>query len=286
VLDETDALKSVMTASWDAGARAYDAAPRHGLRHADEFVAWRRLVAAILGDPSHAPVPRLRVLDVGTGTGVMALLAAELGHEVVGIDLAPGMLAEARRKAALAGLAIDFRQADAEDLPVGLAGFDAVLARHLVWTLPCPDRALTAWRSAARGGGLIAVIDGTYPPRALPVRLAAGLAGRWVGWRHGDGAPNHEYPAATYARLPLSRQRDTAPVAALMRSAGLERIRVRTVPEVDRIERAHLAPAERLADGWRRYLATGRVPVLVAEEAPPAASAGSPASGPESSAVA
>ncbi len=58
----------------------------------------------------------------------------------------------------------------------------------------------------------------------------------------------------------------------LLRGAGLERVRIRRLQAVDRVERAHLPPAERLADGWRRYLATGRVPVITAsaDEAPEA----------------
>ncbi len=260
-------FKATLTASWDAGARRYDAAPRHGINHDDEFVAWRRLVAAVLGDPAHAGVPPLRVLDVGTGTGVLALLAAELGHEVVGIDLSTGMLAEARQKAAAAGLAIDFREADAEALPAGLVGFDAVLARHLLWTLPHPDRALQAWRDAARPGGLVAVIEGTHAGRRWPMSWATAGARRWVDWRHRHSPDrDHEYPDEAYAHLPLARQRDTRAVESLLRGAGLERVRVRRLGAVDRVERAHLPPAERLADGWRRYLATGRVPVITAAE--------------------
>jgi ubiquinone/menaquinone biosynthesis C-methylase UbiE len=264
VPDDADPLKATLTSAWDAGASTYDDAPRHGIRHGDEFAAWRRLVAAILGDPSHSPVPRLRVLDVGTGTGVVAILAAELGHDVVGVDLSARMLGEARRKTAAAGLAIEFREADAEDLPVGLVGFDVVVARHVIWTLPRPDRAIASWRSASRPGGLVAVIDGTYPRRWLPGRLASGLAGRWIEQRRrlDDG---HDYPADTYRRLPLAHQRDTAAVVGLLVGAGLERVRVRSLPEVDRVERAHLSAVERLADGWHRYLATGRVPVLVAD---------------------
>jgi ubiquinone/menaquinone biosynthesis C-methylase UbiE len=269
VHDDSEALKATIVGTWDAGARHYDAEPRHGLCHDDEFVAWRRLVAAVLGDPSHAPVPHRRVLDVGTGTGVIALLAAELGHDVVGIDLSPGMLGEARRKAERAGLPVEFRSADAEVLDAGLVGFDAVIARHLIWTLPHPERALAAWRSAVRAGGLIAVIDGTYPTRRLPTRVASGLAERWVDRRRGTAdASQHAYPATTYARLPLARQRDTGAVVALMRGAGLESVRVRPLREVDRVERSHLPAAVRLADGWRRYLATGRVPVPASGDEP------------------
>jgi ubiquinone/menaquinone biosynthesis C-methylase UbiE len=256
-------LKTAVSRAWDAGAPTYDATPRHGLRHDDEWVAWRRLVAAILGDPSHADVPTLRVLDVGTGTGVLALLAAELGHDVTGIDLSTGMLEVARRRAAEAGLAVELRVADAEALPAGLVGFDAVMSRHVLWTLPHPDGALAAWRDATRPGGLVAVIDGIERPGPLPLAAARRLAGAIVERRRRPD-PGHDYDEATAGRLPLAGLRETATVEALMRGAGLEHVRVRDVGEVDRVELAHLSPLERFADAWRRYLATGRSPRVVA----------------------
>src|SRR5512135_2854654 len=258
-----DDLKARLTASWDAGAPGYDATPRHGLRHDDEWVAWRRLVAAMLGDPGHAGVPRLRVLDVGTGTGVLALLAAELGHDVTGVDLSTGMLEEAARKARERGLALDLRLGDAEDLPPGLAGFDAVVSRHLLWTLPDPPRALASWRAAARPGGLVAIIDGFHHPGWWPAPWIRRSASWWLERRpppdHGHG-----YEPDVRATLPFEHQRDTRGVRALLLGAGLEHVRVRTLEEVDRVERAHLGTVARVADDWRRYLATGRVPAVEA----------------------
>jgi ubiquinone/menaquinone biosynthesis C-methylase UbiE len=257
---DDDRIKANLRAAWDAGASQYDAAPRHGLIHDDEWIAWRRLIAAILGDATHSGVRPRRVLDVGTGTGTVALLAAELGHDVVGLDLSNGMLAEARRKGAAGMRAVEWRVGDAEALPSDLRDFDVVASRHLLWTLPHPGRAVAAWREAARPGGLVAVIDGTFLRRPWPMSWAVGATGRWVDWRRRhDPEHRHDYPAELYARLPLARQADTRAVATLFRTAGLEQVRVRRLAEVDRVERAHLAPAERLVDGWRRYLATGRV---------------------------
>jgi ubiquinone/menaquinone biosynthesis C-methylase UbiE len=258
-----DALKAAVTATWDASSAGYDRTPRHGLVHDDEWRAWRRLLAALLGDAHHSEVSPRRVLDVGTGTGVVALLAAELGHDVTGVDLSPAMLARARSKAAVAGLAVEWRTADAEALPPDLVGFDAVIARHVLWTLPRPDRALAAWRDAARAAGLIVVIDGVTRAAPPPFDRAQRLAARLATSRD-DGTEGHGYAANVRARLPLSQQRDVRQVERLMRDAGLERVRVRATPEIDRVERGHRSLLARLGDPWRRYLATGRTPIVTA----------------------
>ena len=60
------------------------------------------------------PRPGLRWLDVGTGTGALALLAARSGADVTGVDLAPGLIETARRLAATEGLDVTFEVGDAE----------------------------------------------------------------------------------------------------------------------------------------------------------------------------
>src|SRR5205085_11467250 len=68
-------------------------------------------------------------LDVATGTGDLAVALARVagpGGRVVGIDFAEAMLEVARRKAYTRGVAVEFRHADALDLPFPNASFDAV----------------------------------------------------------------------------------------------------------------------------------------------------------------
>jgi hypothetical protein len=108
----------------------------------------------------------------------------------------------------------------------------------------------------------VATIDGIVPRRPLPVALIRELAGRIAA--RGSRSSDHAYSESAAARLPLRKQRATDAVIRLMHDAGLERIRVRRLREVDRVERAHLSMLGRLGDPWQRYLATARTPILVA----------------------
>jgi SAM-dependent methyltransferase len=72
------------------------------------------------------PQPGQRLLDLATGTGAVAELAATTGAEVVGIDLAPALIEQAKERAAERGLDIDYRVGDVEALDLEDASFDLV----------------------------------------------------------------------------------------------------------------------------------------------------------------
>jgi 2-polyprenyl-3-methyl-5-hydroxy-6-metoxy-1,4-benzoquinol methylase len=116
---------------WDADAGVYDGSAGHAMPDPIEAATWRRVLERTL------PAPPAPVLDVGTGTGSLALLAADLGYAVTGVDLSEGMLARAREKAALAEVSLDLVHGRAEDPPAG--PFDAVVERHVLWTIPDPS---------------------------------------------------------------------------------------------------------------------------------------------------
>lgn len=71
--------------------------------------------------------PRSWVLDVGCGAGTNSIFLARAGFRVCGIDLAPGAIAVAKRRAARAGLTIDFRVADVLKLPFPTASFGGAI---------------------------------------------------------------------------------------------------------------------------------------------------------------
>ena len=117
-----------------------------------------------------------RVLDVGCGTGVVALTAARSGATVTGADLTPALLEGARTNAALVGLAIDFQEADVEALPFADASYDVVLSQFGHMFGPRPAVAIAEMLRVLKPGGVIAF--STWPPELYVGRMFA-LVGRY-----------------------------------------------------------------------------------------------------------
>lgn len=115
---------------------------------------------------------RLRILDLGTGTGFFATLLAMEGHDVVGIDLTAHMIEEAKRKAVQYDIGATFFVMDAENPTFPDESFDVLIARNLTWTLPHLDRAYGAWHRLLKKDGLLLNFDADYchekAPTALP----------------------------------------------------------------------------------------------------------------------
>ncbi|ADB61282.1 Methyltransferase type 11 [Haloterrigena turkmenica DSM 5511] len=188
-------VKDVVREYWNGRADSYDDDGISGVRDDEQREAWLAVLRQWTGDP-----PR-RVLDLGCGTGTISLLLAELGHDVSGIDLTPEMLERARSKAREARLSIGFGLGDAEALPVPDDACDVVTARHLIWTLPNPSRAIREWRRVVRPGGRIILLEGRWD-----------FPEPWDEYRE------------IYDDLPLYRGRPPGELVDFLADHGLERI--------------------------------------------------------------
>src|SRR6478736_2252084 len=96
--------------------------------------------------------PGMRLLDVATGPGTLAAEATSRGAHAVGVDLAPGMIALARRLHP----GIPFREADIEQLPFGAGAFDAVCCAFALGHIPRPELSLAECMRVLAPGGRIA----------------------------------------------------------------------------------------------------------------------------------
>jgi SAM-dependent methyltransferase len=103
-----------------------------------------------------------RVLDVGSGTGVAAITAARLGARVTGSDLTPALLEQARESAELAGVDVDWREADVEALPFEDASYDVVISQFGHMFAPRPELAVSEMLRVLKPGGTVAF--STWPP--------------------------------------------------------------------------------------------------------------------------
>jgi SAM-dependent methyltransferase len=141
-------LKRVHRATWAAGnysaiAELIDQAPPRDL-------------LAVAG-----PAPGDEVLDVATGTGNIALRAAAAGGQVVGLDLTPELFGTARRRAGELGVAIDWVEGDAEELPFEDGRFNRVLSAFGVQFAPRHEIVARELARVCRPGGRIGLVNWT-----------------------------------------------------------------------------------------------------------------------------
>ncbi len=127
-------LKEDIRDYWSRRSETFDLAFGHRIPEGPEFDAWAAAIRERLG-----PEPR-RVLELACGTGEVTRLLLSLGHEVTALDFCEAMLAVARRKHAGAK-GLRFLLADAENPMEPDESYDAIVCRHLVWTLTAPERA-------------------------------------------------------------------------------------------------------------------------------------------------
>ena len=209
---------------WDEDAAVYDDSPEHHPRRPHERAAWSATLRRLLPDPP------ARVLDAGAGTGFLSLLLAAQGYQVTAMDLSAGMLEKLRAKAARQGLDVEIVRADAASPPDG--PFDAVVERHLLWTLPDPAVALAAWRQAVPTGRLV-LIEGTWgETTGIP---AVQAEARRLARRFRGAEPGHHghYTERVVSALPHANGITPAEMVSLVEASPWGRARLERLRDVE-----------------------------------------------------
>ena len=186
--------------------------------------------------------PGTRLLDVGTGTGIPALLAAELvgaAGTVTATDPSAGMLAAAEANARAAGAGnLSFQRAAAEGLPFPGASFDAVVSQLGMMFAADLPRALGEIRRVLRPGGRAAFLAwGPYEQNPFWSTFWD-IAGRYreeaaaAGEQASDGHAEQEATTGEEAAEPDPRHpfrfAEPGSLAAALRAAGFHDVREET----------------------------------------------------------
>lgn len=117
-------------------------------------------------------------LDIGSGTGAVALRAARAGARATGVDLAPGMIERARRHAAREGLPVRFEVADAERLPYPTGSFDVVASALGVFLAPNHAAAAAELARVCRPGGRLGIVAWLPDPEFERIHAPSPTPGR------------------------------------------------------------------------------------------------------------
>jgi ubiquinone/menaquinone biosynthesis C-methylase UbiE len=168
-MDQKDALRD----GYSRSAPVYDQTA--GMSYVKAL--WRLLPRVSVG-------PQPAILDVGCGTGINLLEAARtLGpcRTLMGVDLSPGMIEVAKRKAASAGVAASFTVGDAESLAAADGSFDLVIGNSVYHWFADRRRTAAELFRVLRPGGQIVLACVAHPGFGEWVRIVDEVRARQLG---------------------------------------------------------------------------------------------------------
>ncbi|MDP2355668.1 MAG: methyltransferase domain-containing protein [Beijerinckiaceae bacterium] len=237
-------LKEEIREYWTRRAETFDQSPFHGMRAPGEKEAWMKLIGSHVDRQEGADV-----LELAFGTGEITAVLLALGYRVTGLDLVESMLARAKAKHATAK-SLSLYLGDAEDTREPHASHDAIVMRHLVWTLVDQAAAFSDWFRVVRPGGRIVVIDGNFVEKSLIKRLRRrlstflerlqGTSAHYIDW-----AAHNSILSRVYFNTGLTPEH----LRKMLQNAGFEDFRIDNLEPVRSVQRRKARLSDRLKLG-------------------------------------
>ncbi|WJH40922.1 class I SAM-dependent methyltransferase [Aliirhizobium terrae] len=248
-------LKEEIRSYWSKRSQTFDLAFGHRIPAGPEADAWQAPMRALLGDE-----PK-RVLELACGTGEVTRLIHDLGHDVTALDFSEAMLKVARAKHA-GKPRLRFILADAENTMEPDGHYDAIICRHLVWTLTEPAQAFADWHRVLKPGGRVLFFDGDWAEPKPLGRLAQTLISwidRLVGAdRNYDGALGERHARIMQA-LPFGKGLRPDMVMPLLKDAGFADVTIHPHAPISRAQRKRADIRNKLRTlVYRRFIMTCR----------------------------
>jgi len=245
-------LKDSIREEWDESSQSYDSLHGHGIKSKEEHDAWKNILVAVL------PPGRLKILDVGCGTGELSLLLAGMGYQITGIDLSNKMLSVARSKATASQLKAQFVTGDAESLNFDDESFDALINRHLLWTLPHPDSALREWKRVLTKEGRVIIIDGLWMNYSLENKLRRLIRDLSVIIMERQNPRKGWYSKKIEAKLPHPHGMDAKVAREYLEEAGFTEIELRDLDDIMDIQKTHMPFSQKVTQNSTYYMICGQ----------------------------
>lgn len=181
------------------------------------------------------------VLDVGTGTGVVAVTAARAGARVSALDLTPELLEHARENARIARQEeIVWTEGDAEQLPYADQSFDVVLSQFGHIFAPRPEVVMAEIRRVLKPTGRIAFA--TWPPEHFIGRMFAFVA------RHSPPPPPGASPPPLWGNPPVITERLSAGFEAPFFERGTMRVPALSLAHLREFMERSVGPIQKLVE--------------------------------------
>ncbi|OPY50232.1 MAG: hypothetical protein A4E48_02014 [Methanosaeta sp. PtaU1.Bin060] len=219
--------KSTIRSYWDQRSSTFDLSPGHVASCQREVDAWKAIFQKNIGKTGK------KVLDVGAGTGFLSIMLAEMGHNVVGVDLSEEMIKVAKKKIGDRGLKVALRVADAENLPFDSGSFDAVVNRAVLWTLPNPERALTEWKRVLQPGGHLCFFLHGPHSSGFSVKLLKQFTNLIILGRERRNPWKSLYESVD---LPMGGGVEPSRVTDLLKKVGFSSVRSEPLTEIGRMK--------------------------------------------------
>ena len=123
----------------------------------EKRIIWQKLIL------HHAPQKeKLRVLDIGTGPGFLAITLALAGHEVTAVDATKEMINQAKNNAIQYQVKVNFVLSDVHRLPFEDNSFDLIILRNVTWNLSNPTLAYQEWLRVLNTKGKLLNFDANW----------------------------------------------------------------------------------------------------------------------------
>lgn len=217
-----NSIQAQITRYWDHRARAYDAHQQRDDRHDADQAVWTRVFTQALAEDT------TDILDLGTGSGYLAFLLADLGYTVTATDLSAGMLEvaddHAQHRATHGQPNPTFYLGDAVAPSFTPERFDAITNRYVMWTLRDPLAALFNWKRLLRPGGQLVIVDAPWFPNGIEANTTEGFV--------------EHYGGTVAETLPLAQARSIEDTLAIIRQAGFQHVTAAPLTEVFTLDQA------------------------------------------------